>query len=160
MSNRTRNKVSYNVTFWSQMKKNLGSLKMTTTVIVALIPNIMTMITLFQLQLTFPSLELTSVLSEWNLLYRKRDQNLKKNISFIMSLATSFNETNYDAFDPPIPEECLESNIDKTPHKWTASTVSSGRCNASNIIPLHPRPQKRVHNKKEPIYIWTNFFIR
>ena len=25
-------------------------------------------------------------------------------------------------------------------------------------MPLHPRPQKRVRNKKEPIDIWTNFF--
>ena len=23
---------------------------------------------------------------------------------------------------------------------------------------LHPRPQKRVRNKREPIDIWTNFF--
>ena len=43
----------------------------------ALIPNIMMMITLFQLQL-FPSLELARMLSEWNLLYRKRDQNVKE----------------------------------------------------------------------------------
>ena len=82
----------------------------------------------------------------------------KRNIGPIMSLDTSLDETNYDAFDPPIPEECLESNIDKTPYKWTASTVSSGRCNAANIMPLRPRPQKRVRNKKEPIDIWTNFF--
>ena len=75
-----------------------------------------------------------------------------------MSLDTSLGETNYDAFDPPIPEECLESNIDKTPYKWTASTVSSGRCNAANIMPLRPRPQKRVLNKKEPIDISTNIF--
>ena len=82
----------------------------------------------------------------------------KRNIGRIMSLDTSLDETNYDAFDPPIPEECLESNIDKTPYKWTASTVSSGRCNAANIMPLRPRPQKRVRNKKEPIEIWTNVF--
>ena len=75
-----------------------------------------------------------------------------------MSLDTSLDETNYDAFDPPIPKECLESNIDKTPYKWTTSIVSSGRCNAANIMPLCPRPPKRVHNKKEPIDIWTNFF--
>ena len=82
----------------------------------------------------------------------------KRNIGPIMSLDTSLDETNYDAFDPPIPEECLESNIDKTPYKWTASTVLSGRCNAANIMPLYPRPQKRVLNKKEPIDISTNFF--
>ena len=76
----------------------------------------------------------------------------KRNIGRIMSLDTSLDETNYDAFDPPIPEECLESNIDKTPYKWTASTFSIGRCNAANIMPLHPRPQNRVHNKK-PINI-------
>ena len=52
----------------------------------------------------------------------------------------------------------MGSNIDKTPYKWTASTVSSGRCNAVNIMPLHPRPQKRMRNKKEPIDIWKNFF--
>ena len=75
-----------------------------------------------------------------------------------MSLDTSLDETNYDAFDPLIPKECLESNIDKTPHKWTASTVSSGRCNAANIMPLRPRPQKRVCYKEEPIDIWTHFF--
>ena len=38
----------------------------------------------------------------------------KRNIGRIMSLDTSLDETNYDAFDPPIPEESLESNIDKT----------------------------------------------
>ena len=82
----------------------------------------------------------------------------KRNIGSMMSLDTSLDETNYDAFDPPIPEECLESNIDKTPYKWTASTVSSGRCNTANIMPLRPTPQKRVRNKEEPIDIWTNFF--
>ena len=34
-----------------------------------------------------------------------------------MSLDTSLDETFYDAFDPQIPKECLESNIDKTPYK-------------------------------------------
>ena len=38
----------------------------------------------------------------------------KRNTGPIMSLDTSLDKTNYDAFDPPIPEECLESNIDKT----------------------------------------------
>ena len=75
-----------------------------------------------------------------------------------MSLDTSLDETNYNAFDHSIPKECLESSIDKTPYKWTASTVSSGRCNAANIMPLRPRPQKRVLNKKEPIDISTNIF--
>ena len=45
----------------------------------------------------------------------------KRNTGPIMSLDTSFEETNYDAFDPPFPEECLESNTDMTPCKWTAS---------------------------------------
>ena len=30
----------------------------------------------------------------------------KRNIGPVMSLDTSLDETNYDAFDPPIPEEC------------------------------------------------------
>ena len=81
----------------------------------------------------------------------------KRNIGAKMSLDTSLDETNYNAFDPPIPEECLKSNIDKIPYKWTASTVSSGRCNAANIMPLRPRPQKRVCYKEEPIDIWTHF---
>ena len=89
---------------------------------------------------------------------QKERPKRKRNIGPIMSLDTSSDKTTYDAFDPPIPEECLESNIDKTPYKWTASTVSSGRCNAANIMPLRPRPQKRVLNKKEPIDISTNIF--
>ena len=72
----------------------------------------------------------------------------KRNIGPIMSLDTSLEETNYDAFDPPIPEESLESNIDKTPYKWTASAVSSGRYNAANIMLLRPRPQKRMRNHR------------
>ena len=75
-----------------------------------------------------------------------------------MFLDTFLGKINYDAFDPPISEEYLESNIDKTPYKWTASTISSRICNAANIISQCPRPQKRVHNKKEPIDMWTNFF--
>ena len=38
----------------------------------------------------------------------------KRKIGPIMSVDTSLDKTNYDAFDPPIPEECLESNIDIT----------------------------------------------
>ena len=76
----------------------------------------------------------------------------------MMSLDTSLDETNYDTFGPPIPGQCLESKFDKTPYKWTASAVSSWRCNAANIMPLRPKPQKRVRNKKDPIDIWTNFF--
>ena len=78
---------------------------------------------------------------------------LQRNIGLIMSLDTSLDKTNYDSFDPPIPKECLETNIDNTPYKCTASTVSSGRCNAANIMPLCRRPQKRVCNKKESIEI-------
>ena len=76
-----------------------------------------------------------------------------------MSLDTSLDETNYDAFDPPIPEECLESNIDKTPYKWTASTVLSGRCNAANIMPLHSRPQKSARQKRAHRHM-VKFFYR
>ena len=72
----------------------------------------------------------------------------KRNIVAIMSLDSSLDETNYNEFDPPTPEERLESNIDKTPYKWTALTVSSGRCNAANIMPLRRSPQKRVRYKK------------
>ena len=77
----------------------------------------------------------------------------KKKTGPIMPLDTSLDKTNYDAFDPPIPEECLKSNTDNTPYKCTASAVSSGRCNAANIMPLCRRPQKRVCNKKESIEI-------
>ena len=80
----------------------------------------------------------------------------KRNIGAIMSLDTSLDETNYDPFDPPIPKEFLGSNIDKIPYRWTASTNSSRRCNAAKIMPLCPRPQRSMRNKKEPIDIWTN----
>ena len=72
--------MKHSITYWSQIKMTLGSLKVTTTVIVVLIPNAMMMIALFQLQLTFPSLELTRIPSEWNLWYRKRDQNVKESL--------------------------------------------------------------------------------
>ena len=39
----------------------------------------------------------------------------KRKIGPTMSFDASLDETNYDAFDPPIPEECLKNNIDKTP---------------------------------------------
>ena len=82
MSKRTRNKVSYNVDealdyLLGSDEEDLGQLEDDNDSDVALIPNIMMMITLFQLQLTFPSLELTRMPSEWNLLYRTRDQNIK-----------------------------------------------------------------------------------
>ena len=82
----------------------------------------------------------------------------KRNIGPIMSLDTSLDDTNYDKFDPPIREEYLESNIDNTLHKWTASPLPSERCNAANIMPLCPRSQKTARNKKEPTDIWKNFF--
>ena len=41
----------------------------------------------------------------------------KRNIGPIMSLDTSLDETNYNAFDHSVPKECLESSIDKTPYK-------------------------------------------
>ena len=72
-----------------------------------------------------------------------------------MSLDTSLEKTNYDEFDPPIPNELLESNIDKIPYKWKASTVSSGRCNTANIMSLRPRQQNTVRNKKKAIGILT-----
>ena len=56
---------------------------------------------------------------------QERRPKRKRNIGPIMSLDTSLDETNYGAFDPSISEEYLESNIDKTPYKWTASAVSS-----------------------------------
>ena len=64
----------------------------------------------------------------------------KRNIGPIMSLDTSSDKSSYDAFDPPIHEECLESNIVKTPYNWIASIASSVRCNAANIMSLRPRP--------------------
>ena len=92
------------------------------------------------------SIHVVDQVAEWVEFVEQNERpKSKRNIDPIMSLDTSLA---YDAFDPPIPEECLESNIDKTPYKWTASTVSSGRCNAINIMPLRPRPPKRVRNKK------------
>ena len=92
--------------------------------------------------------------AEWvEFVVQEERPKLEKNIGFIMSLDTSLDKTNYDSFDLLIPKECLETNIDNTPYKCTVSTVSSGRCNAANIMPLCRRPQKRVCNKKESIAI-------
>ena len=41
----------------------------------------------------------------------------KRNIGPIISLDISSDEANFNAFDPTILEECLESNIDMTPYK-------------------------------------------
>ena len=76
----------------------------------------------------------------------------------VMSLDTSLEKTNYDEFDPPIPNELLESNIDKIPYKWKASTVSSGRCSTANIMPLRPRQQIQYATKKKQSAYWQSFY--
>ena len=67
MSRHSRNKVSYSVDealnyFLESDQEVLGQLEDDITVIAALIPNVMMMMTLFQLQLMFPSLKLTRIL--------------------------------------------------------------------------------------------------
>ena len=49
-------------------------------------------------------------------------------------------------------------NLQKMNYCKKNTKVSSWRCNAANIRLLHPRPQKRVCNIKEPIEIWANVF--
>ena len=131
------------------------------TVIVALIPNIMMMINVVSIvtNLSIPGVDQDAEQVEF-LVREERTKRKSNTIIYgpIISLDTSLDETNYDAFDSLILEECLESNIDKISYKWTASTVSSGRCNGPNIMPLRPRPQKRVRNKNKPTVTWTNFF--
>lgn len=74
-----------------------------------------------------------------------------------MFLLTSLDKTNYDDFVTIIPNQSLESDIDKIPYKWTASRISRGRCNTINIMSLGPQPQKAVH-KKRTRWHKDNFF--
>ena len=162
MSKRTRNKVSYNVDealdyLLESDEEDLGQLEddsdsdSNTDFEYNDHDNLVSIVT----NISIPGVDQDAKRVEF--LVQEERPKRKRNIGPVMSLDTSLDENNY-AFDLPIHEECLESNIDKTPYKSTASTVSSGRCNTANIMPLRPRPQKRVRNKKEPIDIWTNFF--
>ena len=145
MSKRTRNKVSYNVDealrcLLESDEKDLGQLEDdndgdSSTDSEYNDANLFSIAT----NLSIPGAEHDDERVEF--VVQEERPKRKRNIGRIMSLDTSLDETNYDAFDPPIPEECLESNIDETPYKWTASTVSSGRFNAAHIMPLHARPQ-------------------
>ena len=49
--------MKHTITYWSQMKKTFGSLKMTTTVIVALIPNIILMIVSIVTNVSIPGVD-------------------------------------------------------------------------------------------------------
>ena len=80
-----------------------------------------------------------------------------KNVRPVISLKTALGITGFEKFNPAIPNESLESNIDKFSCKLIVSTVSIGRCSTANIMPLRHRPQKRVLNKKELIVIWAIF---
>lgn len=71
-----------------------------------------------------------------------------KNVRPIISLETALGITDFEKFNPAIPNESLESNIDKFSCKLIVSTVSIGRCNTANIMPLRHWPQKRVLKKK------------
>ena len=74
-----------------------------------------------------------------------------KNVRPVISLKTALGITGFEKFNPAIPNESLESNIDKFSCKLIVSTVSIGRCNTANIMPLHHWPQKRVLNKKNSL---------
>ena len=114
---------------------------MTTTVIVVLIPNAMMMITLFD-----------DDTERVEFVVQEERPKRKRIIGPIMS-----SDTNYDTFDTPILEECLESIIDKTLYTWTASTVSSGRCNAANIMPLRLYHKRECAIKKSPLTYGQTF---
>ena len=163
MSKRTRNKVSYNVDealrcLLESDEKDLGQLEddndgdSSTDSEYNDDDNLVSIAT----NLSIPRVDQDAERVEF--VVQEERPKRKRNIGPIMSLDTSLDDTNYDAFDPPAREECLESNIDNTLHKWTASPLPSERCNVANIMPLCPRSQKRVRNKKEPIDIWKNFF--
>ena len=158
MSKRTRNKVSYNVDealdyLLESDEEDLGQLEddndgdSSTDSEYNDDDNLVSIAT----NVSIPGVDQDAERVEFVVQYERPKR--KRNVGPIMSLDTSLDETNHDAFDPPIPAECLESNIDNTPYKWAASTVPSGRRNAANIMPLRPRPQKGVHSKKEPIDI-------
>ena len=106
MSKLTRNKVSYNVDealdYLLESDEELGSLNMKTMVIVAIIPNIMMLITLFQLQLWFFIPGVDQDASQVEFVVQEERPKRKTNIGPVMSLNTSLDKTNYDAFDPLI----------------------------------------------------------
>ena len=76
----------------------------------------------------------------------------------IKSLDTALDENNYDSYNPAILEKVLKNEINKVTYQWTATTNSTGRVNAANVMPLRPGPQKRARNKLSPLDIWRQFF--
>ena len=159
MSKRTRNKVSYNVDealrcLLESDEKDLGQLEddndgdSSTDSEYTDDDNLVSIAT----NVSIPGVDQDAERVEF--VVQEERPKRKRNIGPIMSLDTSLDETNYDAFDPPIPEECLESNIDETPYKWAASTVSSGRFNAAHIMPLHARPQAPEEERSNGKYTY------
>ena len=125
MSKRTRNKVSYNVDealrcLLESDEKDLGQLEddndgdSSTDSEYNDDDNLVSIAANFSIHVVDQNVERVGFVVQ------KERPKRKRNIGPIMSLDTSSDKTTYDAFDPPIPEECLESNIDKTPYKWTA----------------------------------------
>ena len=156
MSKRTRNKVSYNVHealdyLLESDEENLGQLEddndgdSSTDSEYTDDDNLVSIAT----NVSIPGVDQDAERVEF--VAQEERPKRKRNIGPILSLDTSSDETNYDAFHPPIPEECLESNIDKTPYKWTASTVSSGRYNAANMMPLRLRRQNTKESAQQKI---------
>ena len=155
MSKRTQNKVSYNVdeALDHLLESDVGDLGQledgndgdsSTDSEYNDDDNLVTIAT----NISIPGVDLDAERVEF--VVQEKKPKCKRNIGPIISLDTSIDKTNYDVFDPPIPEEYLESNIDKTPNKW--------RFNAAKIMPLPLRPQKRMCNKKEPNF-FTNDMI-
>ena len=102
--------MKHSITYWSQMKKILGSFEMATTAIVPTATNIS-----IANNVSIPGVDQDAERVEF--VVQEERTKRKRNIRPIMSLDTSLGETNYDAFDPAVPKKCLESNIDKIPCK-------------------------------------------
>ena len=76
----------------------------------------------------------------------------------VKSLDTSRYENNYDSYNPSIAKRVLNSEIDKVIYQWIATTSSTGRVNAANIMALKPDPQKQARNKLAALDIWRQLF--
>ena len=82
----------------------------------------------------------------------------KRNDGPITSLDRALDESNFTPFGPRIPSPTLESEIDNVQYKWVASTsLTSGRNNAANILPLPTGPRSGAKYKKVAIDIWSEF---
>ena len=58
----------------------------------------------------------------------------------VKSIDTTLDENNYVSYNPKILKKVLKSETDKVVYQQTATTNSTGRMNAENVMPVTPGP--------------------